>query len=81
MDVLVLDTAHGHQQKMFDALAAVQEPGPGVPVVAGNVVTAEATPGLVEAGADIVKVGVGPGRHVHHPHDDGRRPPAVLRRP
>lgn len=61
VDVLVLDTAHGHQQKMFDALAAVKALTPGVPVVAGNVVTAEATRELIEAGADIVKVGVGPG--------------------
>ena len=61
VDVLVLDTAHGHQQKMFDALAAVKGLNPGVPVVAGNVVTADATRELIQAGADIVKVGVGPG--------------------
>jgi len=61
VNVLVLDTAHGHQQKMFDALAAVRSLDPGVPVVAGNVVTAEATRELIRAGADIVKVGVGPG--------------------
>ncbi len=61
VNVLVLDTAHGHQQKMFDALAAVKRLSPGVPVVAGNVVTAEATRELISAGADIVKVGVGPG--------------------
>ncbi len=61
VNVLVLDTAHGHQQKMFDALAAVRSLDPGVPVVAGNVVTADATRELLEAGADIVKVGVGPG--------------------
>jgi IMP dehydrogenase len=61
VNVLVLDTAHGHQQKMFDALAAVRSLDPGVPVVAGNVVTAEATRELIHAGADIVKVGVGPG--------------------
>jgi IMP dehydrogenase len=61
VNVLVLDTAHGHQQKMFDALAAVKSLSPGVPVVAGNVVTAEATRELIQAGADIVKVGVGPG--------------------
>jgi IMP dehydrogenase len=61
VNVLVLDTAHGHQQKMFDALAAVKSLRPGVPVVAGNVVTAEATRELIQAGADIVKVGVGPG--------------------
>ncbi len=60
-DCLVLDTAHGHQERMLEALAAVRALDPGVPVVAGNVVSAEGTRDLVEAGADIVKVGVGPG--------------------
>jgi len=61
VDTLVVDTAHGHQAKMLDALARVRSVRPGVPVVAGNVVTAEGVRDLVEAGADIVKVGVGPG--------------------
>ena len=61
VDVLVIDTAHGHQQKMFDALAAVRALDPQVPVVAGNIVSADGTRELIEAGADIVKVGVGPG--------------------
>jgi IMP dehydrogenase len=61
IDLLVLDTAHGHQQRMFEALAAVRALAPAVPVVAGNVVSAEGTRELIEAGADIVKVGVGPG--------------------
>lgn len=60
-DVLVIDTAHGHQSKMLDALRAVRSCRPGVPVVAGNVVSAQGTRDLFEAGADIVKVGVGPG--------------------
>lgn len=60
-DVLVVDTAHGHQEKMISALQAVRKLGPGVPVVAGNVVTAQGVRDLVEAGADVVKVGVGPG--------------------
>ncbi len=60
-DVLVIDTAHGHQEKMLDALRAVRGLDPQVPVVAGNVVSAEGVRDLVEAGADIVKVGVGPG--------------------
>ncbi|GAA1916928.1 GuaB1 family IMP dehydrogenase-related protein [Nocardioides marmoribigeumensis] len=60
-DCLVLDTAHGHQERMLEALAAVRELDPQVPVVAGNVVSAEGTRDLVQAGADIVKVGVGPG--------------------
>jgi IMP dehydrogenase len=61
VDLLVVDTAHGHQAKMFEALAAVRSLSPDVPLVAGNVVTAEGTRDLVAAGADIVKVGVGPG--------------------
>jgi GMP reductase len=61
VDVLVLDTAHGHQERMLAALRAVRALRPAVPVVAGNVVTAGGVRDLVEAGADIVKVGVGPG--------------------
>ncbi|MGI8677726.1 MAG: GuaB1 family IMP dehydrogenase-related protein [Jatrophihabitans sp.] len=61
IDLLVLDTAHGHQQRMIEALGAVRSLAPVVPVVAGNVVSAEGTRDLVAAGADIVKVGVGPG--------------------
>ena len=60
-DVLVVDTAHGHQTKMLEALTAVRALDPQVPVVAGNVVSAEGTRDLIDAGADIVKVGVGPG--------------------
>jgi IMP dehydrogenase len=60
-DVLVADTAHGHQEKMICALKAVRDLAPSVPVVAGNVVTAAGVADLVAAGADIVKVGVGPG--------------------
>lgn len=60
-DVLVVDTAHGHQERMLAALRAVRTLDPAVPVVAGNVVTAAGVTDLVEAGADIVKVGVGPG--------------------
>jgi len=60
-DVLVLDTAHGHQDKMLSALEAVRGLDPHVPIVAGNVVSASGTHDLIDAGADIVKVGVGPG--------------------
>ena len=60
-DVLVVDTAHGHQAKMIDALKAIRAIDPKVPIVAGNVVTKEGTKALIEAGADIIKVGVGPG--------------------
>src|SRR5215471_13238606 len=61
IDILVVDTAHGHQEKMLSALRAVRGLSPSVPVVGGNVVTASGVADLVEAGADIVKVGVGPG--------------------
>jgi IMP dehydrogenase len=61
VDTLVVDTAHGHQEKMLTALKAVRAAGPDVPVVAGNVVTTEGVRDLIEAGADVVKVGVGPG--------------------
>ena len=61
IDVLVIDTAHGHQQRMVDALTAVRRLDPAVPVVAGNVVSESGTRELIGAGADIVKVGVGPG--------------------
>jgi IMP dehydrogenase len=61
IDTLVVDTAHGHQVKMLQALDAVRSVSPDVPVVAGNVVTAGGVRDLVAAGADILKVGVGPG--------------------
>ena len=61
VDCLVVDTAHGHQERMVEALTAVRSAGVDVPVVAGNVVSAEGVRDLVDAGADIVKVGVGPG--------------------
>ncbi|HEY6491958.1 MAG TPA: GuaB1 family IMP dehydrogenase-related protein [Trebonia sp.] len=61
VDILVVDTAHGHQEKMISALRAIRALSPSVPVVAGNVVTAAGVRDLVEAGADIIKVGVGPG--------------------
>jgi IMP dehydrogenase len=60
-DTLVVDTAHGHQESMISTVAAVRALDPRVPIVAGNVVAAEGVRDLVEAGADIVKVGVGPG--------------------
>ena len=60
-DCLVIDTAHGHQEKMIEAIKAVKALNPSVPIVAGNVVTAAGTKDLIEAGADIIKVGVGPG--------------------
>lgn len=61
VDVLVIDTAHGHQERMLAILAEVRSMDPPVPVVAGNVVTVAGVRDLRSAGADIVKVGVGPG--------------------
>ncbi|HET9499092.1 MAG TPA: GuaB1 family IMP dehydrogenase-related protein [Marmoricola sp.] len=61
VDCLVVDTAHGHQERMVEALGSIRKVAPQVPVVAGNVVARDGVCDLVEAGADIVKVGVGPG--------------------
>lgn len=61
VDTIVVDTAHGHQEKMLEALRTVRSLAPRVPVAAGNVVSAAGVRDLVEAGADIIKVGVGPG--------------------
>ncbi len=59
---IVLDTAHGHQRRMLETIAAVKPVVAGrVPIVAGNVCTVEGTAALIDAGADIVKVNVGPG--------------------
>jgi len=61
VDVVVVDTAHGHQDRMLDVVADVRRCVDTTPVVAGNVVTAQGTRDLISAGADVVKVGVGPG--------------------
>ncbi|WP_110941892.1 IMP dehydrogenase [Geosporobacter subterraneus] len=61
VDVVVLDTAHGHSQGVLDAVKRVKSIYPELQVIAGNVATAEATVDLIKAGADAVKVGIGPG--------------------
>ncbi|MGW2475607.1 GuaB1 family IMP dehydrogenase-related protein [Streptomyces sp. NPDC001665] len=61
VDTLVVDTAHGHQESMISAVRAVRALDPQVPIVAGNIVAAEGVRDLIEAGADVIKVGVGPG--------------------
>ena len=61
VDVIVIDTAHGHSKGVLDAVRAVKKAYPDVEIIAGNVATAEATEALIEAGADGVKVGIGPG--------------------
>ena len=61
VDVLVVDTAHGHSQGVLDTVAKIKSKYPEIPVIGGNIATAEAAEALIEAGADIIKVGVGPG--------------------
>ncbi len=60
-DVLVLDSAHGHSQNVIDCVRRIRALYPDVQMVAGNVATAEGTRALIEAGADCVKIGIGPG--------------------
>ena len=68
VDVIVIDSAHGHSANIFKTLRLIKEHYPDLQVIAGNVATAEATRDLIAAGADAVKVGIGPG----HDHRGGR---------
>lgn len=61
VDVLVLDSAHGHSKNIMECLKKVKAEFPHIPVIAGNVATAEAAEDLIAAGADCIKVGIGPG--------------------
>lgn len=61
VDVLVLDSAHGHSKNIITCLKKVKEAFPHIPVIAGNIATAEAAEALIAAGADALKVGIGPG--------------------
>ncbi|MGL4992466.1 MAG: IMP dehydrogenase [Sarcina sp.] len=61
VDVITLDTAHGHSRGVLEGVKKIKEAYPTLQVIAGNVATAEATKDLIEAGADCVKVGIGPG--------------------
>jgi IMP dehydrogenase len=61
VDVVVLDTAHGHSRTVLDAIADTRRAYPDLQLVAGNIATAEAAEALIRAGADAVKVGIGPG--------------------
>ncbi len=60
-DVLVLDSAHGHSKNIIECVKKVKEAYPDTPVIAGNIATAEAAEALIDAGADCLKVGIGPG--------------------
>ena len=61
VDVIVVDSAHGHSKNILDTVKAIKEKYPELQVIAGNVATGEATKALIAAGADAVKVGIGPG--------------------
>ena len=61
VDVIVIDSAHGHSANIFRTLRQIKEAYPDLQVIAGNVATGEATRDLIEAGADAIKVGIGPG--------------------
>ena len=61
VDIVGLDSAHGHNSGVLDAVRRVKKAYPNLPVIAGNVATAEGTLALIDAGADCVKVGIGPG--------------------
>ena len=61
VDVVVLDSAHGHSANVLRCVKMIKEKYPDLPVIAGNVATGEGTKALIEAGADAVKVGIGPG--------------------
>ncbi len=61
VDIIAIDTAHGHNQMIIDSVKKIREAFPDLPIIAGNVATAGATRALMEAGADVVKVGIGPG--------------------
>ena len=61
VDVIAIDTAHGHSAMVLKKIAEIKKKFPSLTLIAGNVATAEATKALIDAGADIVKVGIGPG--------------------
>ena len=61
VDAVAVDTAHGHSKKVLDLVKAVKKKYPALPLIAGNVATAAATKALIDAGADVIKVGIGPG--------------------
>lgn len=61
VDIIVVDTAHGHSQGVLDQVRAIKRAHPSIPVIGGNIATAQAALDLAKAGADAVKVGIGPG--------------------
>lgn len=61
VDLIVVDSAHGHSKNILDTISLIKAQYPNLPIIAGNVATADATEALIKAGADVVKVGIGPG--------------------
>ena len=61
VDLITVDSAHGHSKNIMEAVSKIKAKFPNLPVIAGNAATAEATEALIDAGADVVKVGIGPG--------------------
>ncbi len=61
VDIIAIDTAHGHSKFVLNKVTEIKKAYPNMPLIAGNVATAAATKALIEAGADVVKVGIGPG--------------------
>ncbi len=61
VDLITVDSAHGHSKNIMETVAKIKAKYPNLPIIAGNVATADATEALIDAGADIVKVGIGPG--------------------
>ena len=74
-DVIVVDNAHGHSQRVLDTVRTLKKEFPGQELVAGNIGTARAAEELIDLGVDAVKVGVGPGLHLHDPDHHRRRHP------
>ena len=61
VDIITVDSAHGHSKNILETVKKIKAKFPSLPIIAGNVATAEATEALIDAGADVVKVGIGPG--------------------
>ena len=79
-DLIVVDTAHGHSSRVLEAVTRIKKQSNRVQVIAGNVATADGTKALIDAGADAVKVGIGPGLDLHHAHRGRCRRAAAHRR-
>ena len=66
VDILVIDTAHGHSSSVIDAVGRIKKEFSGVQVIAGNVATQDAKKALIDAGADGIKAGIGPGLYLYY---------------